>query len=38
MANGVDAPLRVSANEYRWRRTLAPSEKWQINWKEDYIR
>jgi hypothetical protein len=38
VANDVDAPLKVSANEYRWKRRLAASENWQINWKEDYIR
>lgn len=36
--NGSDAaPEKVSASEYRWRKTLAPNEVWEFGWKEDYF-
>lgn len=35
---GADAkPENVSAQEFRWRKTLLPDEVWSFGWKEDYF-
>lgn len=38
MNGGAAGPEKVSAQEYRWRKTLAPNEVWEFGWKEDYFR
>lgn len=37
MVDGAAAPEKVSASEYRWKKTLNPDEVWQFGWKEDYF-
>lgn len=37
MVGGAAAPEKVSATEYRWKKTLNPDEIWQFGWKEDYF-
>ncbi len=38
MSGTAAAPEKVSAQEYRWKKTLAPNEVWEFGWKEDYFR
>lgn len=37
MIGEAAAPEKVSASEYRWKKTLIPDEVWQFGWKEDYF-
>lgn len=33
----MEKPAKVSAMEYKWRKTLQADEVWNLKWKEDYF-
>lgn len=36
MNGSTPTPEKISASEFRWRKTLAANEVWQLGWTEEY--